>query len=141
LLSTWELRAMTNAISMVISPERYVASASMGPQSPIFRDEGKPMFDRRGEDDPIRWVARERRREGHRRVGDGRRRSDRPDRLGKTLQPRPDRDPDDDAVMTREPRQFEPRDRRDRELIGAVDHGTGGAAQSIRLRGPPVENV
>jgi hypothetical protein len=107
----------------------------------ILRDEPPAMLDGGGVDKTVGRVAREGRRQRNRSRGHRRRGADSADLYGELLQPGADRNRHPYPVMFGKPCQFEPRDRRNGQLISDLDLPACSSAQPARLRRPPVHDV
>lgn len=101
----------------------------MTSQPPVLGDQAPAVFDSSGVDQPVGWIAGERRGQPHRGSGDGWSDADRANMLGEPLKPGQHGNRELDALVFGKPSQFEPRNRGDGELVGMFDGLARGLAE------------
>ena len=138
---TCSLRRALRHPSPRLLPQRQGPRMPVGSERGVLGDQLPAVLDGGRVDQPVRRIGRK---------GGWQRDSGLCDRrgdargshlAGEPLEPRPDRDRDEDSLVPGQPGQLEPRDRRHRELIGVVQRLGRRTADPLRFGGPPVHDV
>src|SRR5215207_6203757 len=122
-------------------PDRHRSRMAVAAQPVVLGDQPAAVLHGGRVDQSIGGVAGKRRRQRHRGRGDRGRHPEGLEAVGQLLQPGTNRNGHDDPLVGGQPRQLEPGDGRDRELIGSSQCLGGGPAESIWLGRPPLHDV
>lgn len=110
-------------------------------QPTVLRDETPSVLNRCRVDQAVRRVAWKGRGQRYGGGGDCWRDWNRPHKICYPFEPGADRDSQSDSFVLGQPSELEPRDGRDRKLIG-LDHRLGSCGtHSLRFRRPPMNHV
>jgi len=120
-------------------PDDDLALAIAGAHPSIPSDDAVPVFDRGRVDHPIDRIARKRLGELGGAGGDDGRQRGGTDQLREAIEPRPKRDPRDDASSPVQPGQLIPGERRDDDLVSVVDNLGLAGTEASWLGGVPME--